>query len=678
LKDDGLVHPVPFAPRPLRLVAPPRRRRHLPRAALLAALVLVLGAAALVFARAVEVQVEPAPDRLSVSGLQLRFGSLFLLYPGPHTVRAEKEGYRPLEAGFEVTRDARQVARFAFERLPTLLALEVEPAAGVRVVVDGAEQGVTPLAPLPLTAGEHEVLLRAEGYAAFGTKVTVAGGGDTQVLKAALLSDRASISFSSEPTGATLRVDGQAVGQTPLTVDLSSGTRRVEVSLAGFASAGRTLAVEAEKPQVLPPFRLTPLPGRLQVTTEPPGAVVTVDGAFRGESPLEADVPAGRGLVVKATKAGHESAQTSVSLGRGESQAVVLRLVPQLGEVRVEAEPADASVLVDGEPKGRAGQTFRLTAAPHDIEVKREGYETHKANIVPRPGFPKTLKVTLRSEKETQAAARPPVIRPAGHELRLFGGGRFQMGASRREAGRRANETLREVVLVRPFYLGAREITNAQFRRFKPDHASGRFGHHELGGDALPVVQVAWEDAAAYCNWLSAQEGRPPAYVSQGGKLVGAKPLNGGYRLPTEAEWSRAARYPSEGPLKYPWGQTLPAPPKAGNFADESARTLVPVVLQGYDDGYPATAPVGSYSPNALLMFDLGGNVAEWVHDLYAIPPADGPVERDPIGPEAGELHVILGSSFLHGSVSELRLSYRDYALKPRADVGFRIARYAE
>jgi formylglycine-generating enzyme required for sulfatase activity len=101
-------------------------------------------------------------------------------------------------------------------------------------------------------------------------------------------------------------------------------------------------------------------------------------------------------------------------------------------------------------------------------------------------------------------------------------------------------------------------------------------------------------------------------------------------------------------------------------------------VLQGYDDGYPATAPVGSFPPNAIAMFDLGGNVAEWVHDVYAIPPPDSPLERDPTGPAAGELHVILGSSFLQGSVSELRLSYRDYATKPRADVGFRIARYAE
>ncbi|HEY5908262.1 MAG TPA: SUMF1/EgtB/PvdO family nonheme iron enzyme, partial [Vicinamibacteria bacterium] len=117
---------------------------------------------------------------------------------------------------------------------------------------------------------------------------------------------------------------------------------------------------------------------------------------------------------------------------------------------------------------------------------------------------------------------------------------------------------------------------------------------------------------------------------------------------------------------------------QAGNFADESARSLVKVVLQGYDDRHPGTAPVGTFPPNALGFLDLGGNVAEWVHDVYVIPPPEAAMERDPVGPASGELHVILGSSFLQGSISELRLSYRDYGTKPRPDVGFRVARYAE
>jgi formylglycine-generating enzyme required for sulfatase activity len=76
----------------------------------------------------------------------------------------------------------------------------------------------------------------------------------------------------------------------------------------------------------------------------------------------------------------------------------------------------------------------------------------------------------------------------------------------------------------------------------------------------------------------------------------------------------------------------------------------------------------------------MGGNVAEWIQDLYAISPAAsgaGPA-KDPLGPESGEFHVIRGSSFLHSTVSELRLTYRDYGKEPRPDLGFRIARYTE
>ena len=680
MTDDGLIHPLPFQPKPLGTSREPRARRRLPLVALLGVLVLIVTAGLLVAARAVEVQVEPAPDRLSVrGGLSLRVGSLRLLLPGHYTVAAEKTGYRPMEAPLEVTSYPRQIARFALEPLPGLLTLEVAPPGGVRVTLDGEERGTTPLAPLEVGAGEHEVVLRAEGYATLTIRTTVSGLGQTQSLQATLKPDRASVSVSSDPAGASVRVDGAAIGTTPLTADLTSGARLVEVGLPGFRTAARRIEVHAEQPLTVPPFRLERLPGRLQIKSVPPSAAVMVDGQFRGETPLELDLPAGPTHTVRATKAGHDTAEDRVTLEPGRTSSLDFVLAPQIGEVEVVGEPKDAEVLVDGESRGRLGQTLRLTAAPHALEIRRPGYEPHRVTVTPKPGLPQSVRVRLDSEKEKQAAARPAVLRtPAGHELRLLSGGRFQLGASRREAGRRANETLREVELERPFYLAVREVTNAQFKHFKPDHSSGRFGAHDLGGEALPVVQVTWEDAASYCNWLSAQEGLPPAYAARDGRTVSVQPLRTGYRLPTEAEWSRAARYPGEGPLKYPWGNSLPAPPRAGNFADESARALVAVVLQGYDDRYPATAPVGSFPPSPLGFFDLGGNVAEWVHDVYAIPSADGPVELDPLGPPPGDLHVILGSSFLQGSVSELRLSYRDYATKPRVDVGFRIARYAE
>ena len=673
-----LVRPVDFRPRPFPVAARKRALRRPPWRVVIPAVAALLAAGYLLAARFVEVRVEPEPQGLSVAGLpHLAWGATRVLLPGDYTVRAEREGYRPLERPLAVTRDRRQVARFVMERLPGLVLVETRPAAAVRVLVDGADRGTTPLPPLEVPAGEHEVSLRAEGYKTVTTRLTVAGGGEQQTVRATLVPDRAPVSFSSEPAGATVRVDGAEVGRTPVTVDLSSGSRAVAVTLAGHRPAGRTIEVVAEQPLTVPSFRLAPLPGRLRLASEPAGAAVRVDGEFRGETPLEIEVSPLGEHALRLTKAGHEAAEASVKLGLGEERSVSLVLPPRLGDVQVTGEPADAEVVVDGQVRGRPGQTLRLTAAAHEIEVRRSGYETHKVTVTPRPDFPQEVKIRLRPLNAPKPAV-PQRLSAQGQDLRLVPPGRFQMGASRREPGRRANETVREVELQRPSYVSLREVTNAQFRRFQAAHSSGRFSGHDLDSDNQPVVRVTWEQAAEYCNWLSAQAGLPPVYAARGGKLEATLPIGPGFRLPTEAEWSRAARHAEGGLLKYPWGAALPAPPGSGNYADESARPIASAVLQGYDDRYPASSPVGTFRPNALGFFDLGGNVAEWVHDVYTIPPASTPLERDPAGSAAGDLHVVLGSSYLHGTVTELRFSYRDYATKPRADVGFRVARYAE
>ena len=140
------------------------------------------------------------------------------------------------------------------------------------------------------------------------------------------------------------------------------------------------------------------------------------------------------------------------------------------------------------------------------------------------------------------------------------------------------------------------------------------------------------------------------------------------------------ARYAgAKSPVKYPWGNSLPPRGRTVNLADTNARQILSNVLERYDDGFAATAPVGTYKANPLGLFDLGGNVAEWVNDLYSLGPQDpSKTQSDPLGPTTGRFHVIRGSGWMHANISELRFTYRDYGDKPRPDVGFRIARYAD
>jgi formylglycine-generating enzyme required for sulfatase activity len=130
---------------------------------------------------------------------------------------------------------------------------------------------------------------------------------------------------------------------------------------------------------------------------------------------------------------------------------------------------------------------------------------------------------------------------------------------------------------------------------------------------------------------------------------------------------------------EYPWGNGFPPTPKAGNFADASAKDLLPNYLAKYNDGYPGPAPPGIFKPNKLGLYDLGGNMAEWCHDHYTIYPYSAQkVFSDPLGPREGRHRVVKGSSWKHSSISALRLAYRDYGNTKRADVGFRVCRYLD
>ena len=93
----------------------------------------------------------------------------------------------------------------------------------------------------------------------------------------------------------------------------------------------------------------------------------------------------------------------------------------------------------------------------------------------------------------------------------------------------------------RSFYLQTTEVTNAQFRLFQAQHNSGQIEGNSLNRDHQPVVQVSWQQAAAFCNWLSKREGLPPFYRETNG-IITATTLSTGYRLPTETEWAWAAR----------------------------------------------------------------------------------------------------------------------------------------
>lgn len=637
----------------------------------------------LLTARTVTVQIEPEPERVSLEGFPpaVPLGSRFLVRSGPYTLVAEKEGYHRLEVPVEIGSGASQTLEHTLQPLPGRLVVDTGGVEGADVLVDGESVATTPFPSVDVEPGEREIVVQAEGYVTFTTTMQIEGRRVEQRLEVELQANSAPVTFVSVPAGATVQVDGRRLGTTPLTLPVSAGRRAATFSKVEYKPATRRFTVRAGDALTVPTVRLALDDAVLVLASDPPGGAVTVNGEPRGETPLEIVVAPRRPLSVRVAKPGHEIGTLDLEIAPGQKREESLALTPQLGEVTIKASPPDAQLIIDGTPRGAASQTLSLIALPHRIEIRREGFLPHAQTVTPRPGFPQVVEVELKSEEQARRDAMPPrYTNAAGHEMVLFEQLKFRMGAGRREPGRRANEPLRDVELVRPFYLATTEVSNAQFRKFMTGHDSGRTGTHALNMDSHPVVRVTWEQAAAYCNWLSRQEKLPPAYESKGGTLVARVPFTTGYRLPTEAEWERVARYPDgQGPLRYPWGRAFPIPSGAANYGDDAADEILRRTLPDYDDGYATTAPVDKMAQSVAGFFHMGGNVSEWMNDFYVITPSvSGRVVQDPVGPAEGEYHVIRGASWMDATVTELRLSSRDYGKEARPDLGFRVARYAE
>lgn len=646
--------------------------------------VLVIVSYLLFSARSVEFEVvPPEPDSLSISGgwFRLPLGDRVLLRGGEYEVAVEKAGYYAVSQSFEVGDEPSKTVRIEMRRLPGRLTVVTEPAVDAVVTIDSALVGNAPFGPVELQPGAHSVSVRADRYLPFADVVQIPGLGRQEQLYVQLVPRWASVEITSEPSGATIYAGAERVGETPATLELLEGTHQLSVVREGFAAWDGTVEAEANTDRALPTIRLQPANAKLLVNSIPRGANVTVDGRYRGQSPLSLALPPGIDYEIGLSKAGYGSASRRVRLQAAASESITVDLSARTGTLTVNVQPADATVYVDGAPRGTGSTTLELSAAPHAIEVRKPGYATWSRSVTPRPGYPQVVSASLRSFEEIERAKIETTVRTSANQvLRRVEPGTFSLGASRAEPGRRANEVIVPVTISKPYFIGVREVTNREFREFRGNHDSGADIHLSLAGDDNPVANVSWSDAVQYCNWLSAREGLAPAYEEKFGDWVVKRPLTNGYRLPTEAEWAWAIRYSATaGAARFPWGDKMPPQRNSGNFADESARDLVPTIIPRYDDGYASTAPAGKFPPSPLGIYDGAGNVAEWVNDHYTVPtPGLTTPVVDPLGPESGTTYVIRGSGWRHAGETELRLSYRDSGKEARPDVGFRIARAAD
>jgi hypothetical protein len=409
--------------------------------------------------------------------------------------------------------------------------------------------------------------------------------------------------------------------------DLPTGSYEV-VAHRGERTVRQTVDVERESRASL---TLSFASGRLPVASDPPGADIFLGGVSEGKAPLTLELPAGSYDLLARYRNWPESRQ-SVTVQSGANPPVEFSF--HNGSVKITSAPGGATVVANGAALGRTPLLIdEVEPGPVTYELRLAGYK------------PALVTGTVASRGQ------------------LFLAARLEMKRSPEPGKPWQNSLGMKFIPDGSIYFSVWDTRVSDYDAFCTDtgHPCKKPDFQQSPAD--PVVLVSWNDAEAFCQWLTQKE-------------VQAGTLEEGqfYRLPTDTEWSAADGLPPEGGATpeerdgkmrglYPWGTAWPPPAGSGNFADKSAGRRAEKIIDGYNDGWSQTSPAGAFPPNRLGLYDMSGNVWQWVEDGYR----EGAVNTRDWG-------VLRGGSWGTSSSSELESCYRNVVDRDDRDViyGFR------
>ncbi|MEM7245627.1 MAG: SUMF1/EgtB/PvdO family nonheme iron enzyme [Acidobacteriota bacterium] len=329
-----------------------------------------------------------------------------------------------------------------------------------------------------------------------------------------------------------------------------------------------------------------------------------------------------------------EERRTWVRAGLGNLEQLLL-------EWRRREEPSESS---GDDPLREEVVALRARDGLGPYLEELDGLDLAQRNVLLHHGSPTRDESPSRSSRQRAALGDLQGLdEPESDAWVTIPAGSFWMGAEEKDEAERP----RHEVSLSEYRLARHPVTNAQYAVYVAETGKGVPSHWEDGRsleskEEHPVTHVSWHDAVAFATWL--------------GKRTESA---GAFRLPTEAQWERAAKGPGGGERRHPWGDDAPNRE-----------------LANFGGGVGDTTPVGTYPKGASAegALDLAGNVWEWCHDWQATYPS-GDRESDPTGPERGDRRVLRGGSF-NGHPNYLRSAFR-HAYPPEGTgglVGFRLA----
>ena len=627
------------------------------------------------FAKGVNVVVLPleaaSNSKVSLtSGFGFSFNDRYIFLPGEKRLRIESPGFYDQELTLKIS-DSSDLVTVKLKELPGKVKFNINPKVEGKLFVDDE------LIPLEdgfyeIPAGNNQIVYEHPMFLEYTTLIEVTGRGVKQEYSLELQPNWATLSISSLPENAKVFISENFVGNTPIETKVITGLHELTFQKEGYRDLTKLERVERGVDRILETVKLELLPGTLQLTSIPSAAQIFINGKFFGRTPASIELQPDQDHLIILEAEGFKSESKTFKLSTQEFFKQNFKMSPSLGKVKIDSN-LPSEIFLNKKFLAETPFEGNLQTIEGDLEIKRTGYRSYKAKLKPKEDYLTTISATLITEEKARfKESSKSYVTKGGNKMVLLSPNTIVMGAKRSEKGQRANETIRRVDLTKPFYMSIHEVTNSQYLKFKSQNSINQ----RIESNNLPVVNISWNDAALYCNWLSKQEGLESFYKVQGEEVIGFNLKSEGYRMPTESEWSWTARKKAkQEDLKFPWGYRMPVKEGSGNYADTSVKKSI-MFIPNYSDGFPELAPVGSFEPNQNGIYDLGGNVSEFVNDYYSIMIESNKIYKDLTGPKRGMENVIKGSSWSSASITELRFSYRDKSKDGGDTIGFRVARW--
>lgn len=539
--------------------------------------------------------------------------------------------------------------------LPGFLSLK-DPSEISEALVDGVSVlDILSSRALTLSAGYHDLQLTNLKCGVYSTRFQVLPE-KTSVVEPVFGLVPTTVAITSDPPGAEVLACGEVIGTTPLQGSYALPTERLLIRKAGFKSEDIRSAVATVKlsPSTLIPIELYPKGGLLS-------------GSLHSLKDNTLEVKDRLPVTLTYEAVGFHSKEVRIS-----SSDTIVRLVLEkvIAPVNVSSN-VQSNVFLDDSFVGRSPLTLSLEYGKHRISARAPGYASVERVLVVRSAEAISSHFELETLSSYRLKNSPPEYVPKGLSskvVRIAASG-FETGSKPGERGAAPNEVRKNVSFSREFYMGAAEVSKAEYASFASNIAASE----------LPITGISWFDAARFCNWLSAKNDLSDFYLfDDQGKYSGVDKESLGFRLPTEAEWEYVAgRHKRPVKTVFVWGNEYRITSAAGNIADDSAKAISKAHVTTYTDGYPELSPVTS-GDNVRGFFNLSGNAAEWVSDTYVLKYPNMGELVDPLETIVTGSHTVKGSSFLSSDWGELRVAFRDSLVGSREDVGFRVARYVD